>query len=400
MFYHPLILNRHSGCFSTIWLVATQGIRVPRVIRSIALYKCPHSDNIMKYVLEQVPPPHPGLPRPRLSLYLSSQLQYGTVVVYHRQCGILLEELQFIVGQLLKQKTWQKINMVENGRQVLDIPDALSLMEEAEGAPDPLFGVMYMGDATLSPSILIQVCHLYISPPGFTASPEAITLREREPAAVPVAEVRLSKGDVHVFELDFVLSVISFSLPLSCSLLMVLTNPSHVQVEPSPEKKTRKRKRQLIFFDQETQLSQEELQKQIDNPQIETKHPLLPPPSSHRMLSAAELLNNPCILTMNPTYSIMNQWKLRILLCSCLCVCVFVCRLQLELTELEAVPVLFKSLLPPEVDRRTVSKMFQRLLGEFQSVLKHPITHVETVLMLEDQHGRKLFNRFTVVRSL
>lgn len=82
------------------------------------------------------------------------------------------------------------------------------------------------------------------------------------------------------------------------------------------------------------------------------------------------------------------------------CVCVFVCRLQLELTELEAVPVLFKSLLPPEVDRRTVSKMFQRLLGEFQLVLKHPITHVETVLMLEDQHGRKLFNRFTVVRSL
>lgn len=44
----------------------------------------------MDYVLEQVPPPRPGLPRPRFSLYLSSQLQYGVVVVYHRQCAILL----------------------------------------------------------------------------------------------------------------------------------------------------------------------------------------------------------------------------------------------------------------------------------------------------------------------
>ena len=44
-----------------------------------------------------------------------------------------------------------------SARQVQDIPDALALMEEAEGAPDPLFGVMFMGDATLSPSVLIPV---------------------------------------------------------------------------------------------------------------------------------------------------------------------------------------------------------------------------------------------------
>lgn len=44
----------------------------------------------MNYVLQQVPPPWPGLPPPRFSLYLSSQLQYGVVVVYHRQCAILL----------------------------------------------------------------------------------------------------------------------------------------------------------------------------------------------------------------------------------------------------------------------------------------------------------------------
>lgn len=44
----------------------------------------------MDYVLGRVLPPEPGLPRPRFSLYLSSQLQYGVVVVFHRQCALLL----------------------------------------------------------------------------------------------------------------------------------------------------------------------------------------------------------------------------------------------------------------------------------------------------------------------
>lgn len=35
------------------------------------------------------------------------------------------------------------------------LPDALSLMEETEGAPDPLFGVMHLD--LLSPTALIQV---------------------------------------------------------------------------------------------------------------------------------------------------------------------------------------------------------------------------------------------------
>lgn len=47
----------------------------------------------MDYVMVQVPPVHPSLPRPRFSLYLSSQLQYGVVIVYHRQCALLLGEI-------------------------------------------------------------------------------------------------------------------------------------------------------------------------------------------------------------------------------------------------------------------------------------------------------------------
>lgn len=41
-------------------------------------------------MLGRVLPPEAGLPRPRFSLYLSSQLQYGVVVVFHRQCALLL----------------------------------------------------------------------------------------------------------------------------------------------------------------------------------------------------------------------------------------------------------------------------------------------------------------------
>lgn len=51
-----------------------------------------YSEDIVDYVTAQVPPPQPNLPRPRFSLYLSSQLQYGVILVYHRQCGFLLGE--------------------------------------------------------------------------------------------------------------------------------------------------------------------------------------------------------------------------------------------------------------------------------------------------------------------
>lgn len=48
------------------------------------------SNDIMDYVLVRASPVHPGLPRPRFSLYLSSQLQFGVIIVYHQQCVILL----------------------------------------------------------------------------------------------------------------------------------------------------------------------------------------------------------------------------------------------------------------------------------------------------------------------
>ncbi|KAM6910445.1 meiotic recombination protein REC8 homolog [Xenentodon cancila] len=405
MFYYPTVLKRHSGCFSTIWLVATKGIKVPRrdFLRVNVANTC---DDIMNYLLERVPPPRPGLPRPRFSLYLSSQLQYGVVVVFHRQCALLLEELQFIVYQFLKQRSSQKIDLDDHSRQTLVLPDALSLLVETNGAPDPLFGVMHLQDTMPSPTAFIQMSREYLreaspelpelpelaSPAaseaaeletGITASPDSITLRETEPVSIPAAEFEGEDLiDQHPEMIDFLLGQAdhfpegTLELPReevttreqerellreardqerertqeatgSTTELQPTTVSSDgatllPQEEPGPpaempgpprppgdqltpvsapglpspppaareherrlrsleledvsplEKVKKRRRRQLTFFDPETQLPAEQQQQQISDLLTETRSPLLPPPSSHRLLPAAELLGNPC----------------------------------------------------------------------------------------------------------
>uniref|UniRef100_A0A8P4GQY3 Rad21/Rec8-like protein C-terminal eukaryotic domain-containing protein n=1 Tax=Dicentrarchus labrax TaxID=13489 RepID=A0A8P4GQY3_DICLA len=218
-------------------------------------------------------------------------------------------------------------------------------------------------------------------PPGITASPDTITLRETEPVTIPVAEFEGEElVDQHPDTIDFLLAQtdhfpedldipreevtpgeeeremergglegdlerertkeltgstielqpttvsgedavllpqeetgLSLEMPrpptdqqTPVSVPVLASPPSAAEQRerptpeledvPSPEVRTRRRKRQLIFFDPETQISQEVLQEQIDNPHTETRRPLYPPPSSHRTLPAAELLNNPCTI--------------------------------------------------------------------------------------------------------
>ncbi|XP_030611912.1 REC8 meiotic recombination protein b isoform X2 [Archocentrus centrarchus] len=198
MFYYPNVLQRHSGCFSTIWLAATKGIRVTRreLLRVNVKRTC---GEILDYVTAQVPPPQPSLPRPRFSLYLSSQLQYGVVVVYHRQCGFLLEEAQQTIDRLLRSKRCMPIDMAESGRNALDMPTILYMMEEAEGAQDPFFGVME-SDLLPSPYKLLQTGsmieqrslvpspHTTQDKDGFRSPPAAITLTEKELFTITTAE--------------------------------------------------------------------------------------------------------------------------------------------------------------------------------------------------------------------
>ncbi|KAM6968284.1 meiotic recombination protein REC8 homolog [Aplochiton taeniatus] len=197
MFYYPPVLQRHTGCFSTIWLAATKGIKLThRDFLKVNVQRT--CSDILDYVLVRVPPPQPGLPRPRLSLYLSSQLQYGIVIVYHRQCGMLLDPDH-------SGPAGQEERLPEDrhgGPAQLSLPDSLSLREESEGAQDPFFGQMNVVDV-LSPRIFMQLGKeqwraatperpLQLSPgtllPGITASPDTITLVEKEPVVILSAE--------------------------------------------------------------------------------------------------------------------------------------------------------------------------------------------------------------------
>ncbi|KAM9337560.1 REC8 meiotic recombination protein b [Symphorus nematophorus] len=202
MFYYPNVLHRHSGCFSTIWLAATRGIRVTRkeLLKVNVGRTC---GDILDYVTAQVPPPQPNLPKPRFSLYLSSQLQYGVVVVYHRQCGFLLEEVQQTIDRLLRCKRYIRIDMEEGDRLALDVPDNLYIMEGAEGAQDPFFGLMkshqlpspYKIDQPMlvieeagSQHSLVPSSHTTLEKEGFRSPPAAITLTEKEQLPITTAE--------------------------------------------------------------------------------------------------------------------------------------------------------------------------------------------------------------------
>ncbi|XP_056119707.1 meiotic recombination protein REC8 homolog isoform X2 [Rhinichthys klamathensis goyatoka] len=204
MFFYPTVLNHRTGCFATIWLAATKGRKISRrdMLKVNVQRTC---DDIMDYVLVRVPPPLSGLPRPRFSLYLSSQLQYGVVLVYHRQCEFLLEDTQGAIDRLLRRNRKANIDLMdEETRQSHVIPDAAALFDETEGARDPFFGVMESGYSLPSPSSLIQrteeVSTEHVSPArettppsdGITASQESITLTEREPVVMPEPEVQLS----------------------------------------------------------------------------------------------------------------------------------------------------------------------------------------------------------------
>ncbi|KAJ8287889.1 hypothetical protein COCON_G00005480 [Conger conger] len=153
MFYYPNVLQYRTGCFSTVWLAATKAIKISRrdYLKVNVQRTC---GDIMDYVLVRAPPLQPGLPRPRFSLYLSFQLQYGIIIVYHRQCTILLEEIQHIIDRLLRSTKKLKIDLVEPDRLALNVPDSLSMLEESERALDPFFGVL--GYTLPSPSVLMQ----------------------------------------------------------------------------------------------------------------------------------------------------------------------------------------------------------------------------------------------------
>ncbi|KAM8823608.1 REC8 meiotic recombination protein b [Spinachia spinachia] len=210
MFYYPNVLQRHSGCFSTVWLAATRGIRVHRreLLKVNIKRTC---GDILDYVTAQVPPPQPHLARPRFSLYLSSQLQYGVVVVYHKQCGFLLEEVQQTIDRLLHSKRCISIDMAESDRLTLDVPDSMRMMDEAEGAQDPFFGLMESHqlpspykvhqqmpgfEAKGSQRFLVPSRHGSPDVNGFRSPPGAISLKEKQQFVITADEQDFEGDDL------------------------------------------------------------------------------------------------------------------------------------------------------------------------------------------------------------
>ncbi|XP_019737128.1 meiotic recombination protein REC8 homolog isoform X2 [Hippocampus comes] len=374
MFYYPVVLKRGTGCFSTIWLVATRGVTVTR--RELLQVNVPRTcDDIMSYILEQVQPPQPDMPRPRFSLYLSSQLQYGVVVVYHRQCAMFLKELQSLIGKLLKYSRPKKLDMEDSGRKMMLCTDPLSLLDEIDGPLDPLFGEM--GKLMPSPSTLMQMeetperrassTELEPSPARspspmsrHTVSPQSITIQEpavivfpeffgqelddnvdliiealqaqpgdfltatedaaeveraREPTlgseatgtALTVDPMTASGQDLILPTRDGSpgmpqhladqMTPVAPPPPSSSSPMAAVLGPD-MKGAPHPEetqpKKKRKRGRQLIFLDPQTQIPREELEQQIKDDLIGTRAQPLLPPESHRLKTAQELLSQPC----------------------------------------------------------------------------------------------------------
>ncbi|KAG5856388.1 hypothetical protein ANANG_G00007450 [Anguilla anguilla] len=294
----------------------------------------------MDYVLVRAPPLQPGLPRPRFSLYLSFQLQYGVIIVYHRQCALLLEEIQHTIDRLLRSAKTLKIDLVEPDRPALTVPDGLSMLEECERAQDPFFGVMEY--AMPSPSTIMQQWQVpeETSPQrplverlgtpqrdSITASPESITLVDRELVVTPAAEfegadlpevtprhmdiidmlmeqqdqfpeeveereevreaeISREQQQAAVSALQLGVTAVTAEISPCCRrgrrrrLRRPALDPAPAPApaplettppEPAAPPKKPRRRRQLLFIDEQTQIPSEELQEAIQDPLTETQ---------------------------------------------------------------------------------------------------------------------------------
>ncbi|XP_050773182.1 meiotic recombination protein REC8 homolog isoform X2 [Gopherus flavomarginatus] len=228
MFYYPNVLQRHTGRFATIWLAATGGTKL--VKREYLKVNVPQTcEEILSYILVQAPPPTPSAPRPRFSLYLSAQLQYGVVRVYSRQCHYLIEEIQHTLERLSRAQQQIRIDMGDLEQPGLLLPDNLLLMEALEDAPDPFFGVME--PRLPSPTDIPQIRHILEAPtpperpapsprrrraeapPITVVSPEIITMKEVEPIMLLEIEGERELPEITAREIDLLAEQEDFVLP-------------------------------------------------------------------------------------------------------------------------------------------------------------------------------------------
>ncbi|XP_050653404.1 meiotic recombination protein REC8 homolog isoform X6 [Macaca thibetana thibetana] len=357
MFYYPNVLQRHTGCFATIWLAATRGSRLVKreYLRVNVVKTC---EEILNYVLVRVQPPQPGLPRPRFSLYLSAQLQIGVIRVYSQQCQYLVEDIQHILERLHRAQLQIRIDM-ETELPSLLLPNHLAMMETLEDAPDPFFGMMSVDPRLPSPFDIPQIRHLLEAaiperveeiPPEVPTEPrkpdrilvtvlppEAITLQEAEPIRMLRIEGEQELPEVSRRDLDLLIAEedeailleiprlsppapaevegIAEALPVLVpeelrptgwepgALLMEVTPPEELRLPapPSPELRRppvfpppRRRRRRLLFWDKETQISREKFREQLQTRAHCWECPKVQPPE-RTITGPAELFRTPTL---------------------------------------------------------------------------------------------------------
>uniref|UniRef100_G1RZC1 REC8 meiotic recombination protein n=1 Tax=Nomascus leucogenys TaxID=61853 RepID=G1RZC1_NOMLE len=365
MFYYPNVLQRHTGCFATIWLAATRGSRLVKreYLRVNVVKTC---EEILNYVLVRVQPPQPGLPRPRFSLYLSAQLQIGVIRVYSQQCQYLVEDIQHILERLHRAQLQIRIDMVTELPSLL-LPNQLAMMETLEDAPDPFFGMMSVDPRLPSPFDIPQIRHLLeaaaperveeIPPevpteprkperiPVTVLPPEAITLLEAEPIRMLPIEGERELPEVSRRELDLLIAEEEEAVLLEIprlpppapaevegieealgpeelrligwepgALLMEVTPPEELRLPapPSPERPPvpppprRRRRRQLLFWDKETQISREKFREQLQTRAHCRECPMVQPPE-RTITGPAELFRTPTLSGWLPS-ELLGLW--------------------------------------------------------------------------------------------
>ncbi|XP_059807079.1 meiotic recombination protein REC8 homolog isoform X4 [Hypanus sabinus] len=331
MFYFPDVLQRTTGKFSTIWLVATKAGKVTRrdYLKVNVVRTC---EEIIRYILVQVLPPYPNTSRPRFSLYLSAQLEIGVVRVFHRQCNYLIEEIQHTLERIDRMYSQVRINMPELEQPNLLLPDMATLMETYEGALDPFFGLM-TSPPLPSPSLIPQVKPL-LKPPVPEGPPEVLPKaevpREEEEVAPEVTEISAKRPEVSPVRLEYeepsageaevtgvpseVYAVqpaeaapekeVEIPTPPMLPPLHKEESPRRREPLPSPELvlpeiyelppvAPKRRRRRLQFIDTTIQIPREEMQEQIQRVDIHCVpfHPIKL--SRQRKVSPASLFQNP-----------------------------------------------------------------------------------------------------------
>ncbi|KAL3864935.1 hypothetical protein ACJMK2_006578 [Sinanodonta woodiana] len=222
MFYSQDILSKRGGKFGIIWLAATRIHQLTRRdISNVTVSKA--CNDIIDYILLRAPPIRPGGTRPRLSLYLSSQLMFGVVQVYYRQQEYLLVDLS---ACLVKA---QKVALTLQEAQAISLQEK-DLREEAVTYPDtteatfrpnlelydPLFGhpTHHLDDIYLrlledqGSEALLERSPLLLRSPQMSPlmHVEALMTRhdreEMQPDAVPVDIHTVSRAEITMKEIE------------------------------------------------------------------------------------------------------------------------------------------------------------------------------------------------------